>query len=213
MKGMQKGIWILQIAWVSGVLAMLGARAAAGGEIRKVPSSKYPTIRAAYEACGPGDTVVVADGVYSGNGNADLYLKKSGKPGEPITIEAANIGGAIVDGQNKGGANGVNQPIFFDPTACYIVLKGFQIRNGYKGGIHMEGSHNLITACNIYSNGWAFNGPNGQDGIYSDPCTTGNSYIGNYIHDNGRIAKRSVLDHGMYLCGTNEVVVSNLISG
>src|SRR5262249_39754957 len=67
--------------------------------------------------------------------------------------------------------------------------------------------------CNIYSNGWAFNGTNGQDGIYSDPCTTGNSYIGNYIHDNGRIAQRSPLDHGMYLCGTNELVVSNVIAG
>jgi len=204
---------ISQVAGVCGVVMMLAGSTAAGGEIRKVPSFEYPTIWAAYEACRPGDTVIVADGIYTGHGNADLYLKKGGKPGAPITIEAANVGGAVIDGQNKAGANDVNEPIFFSPAARHIVLKGFQIRNGYKGGIQMEGSYNLITACNIYSNGCVYNGTNGQDGIYSDPATTGNAYIGNYIYDNGRMSRRSILDHGMYLCGTNELVVSNVISG
>ncbi len=126
---------------MGGIVLILGTSALTGGEIRKVPSSKYPTIWAAYEACDPGDTVVVADGIYTGHGNADLYLKESGKPGEPITIEAANVGEAIIDGQNRKADNDVNEPIFFAPTGNYIVLKGFQIRNGCKGGIQIEGSH------------------------------------------------------------------------
>ncbi len=37
-----------------------------------VPSSKYPTIQAALDSALGGDTIVVANGRYTGNGNRDL---------------------------------------------------------------------------------------------------------------------------------------------
>ena len=44
-----------------------------------------------------------------------------------------------------------------------------------------------------------------------DQGTRGNAYVGHYIHDNGRIASDSNLDHGLYLCGDDELVMNNVV--
>src|SRR5256885_1168922 len=86
----------------------------AGGSIKlgaatlNVPS-QYSTIQAAYDACSAGDTILVADGLYS---NQQLWLDKSGTATAPITIKAAMTGGAVLDGGNAPGAHSQNCVVY-----------------------------------------------------------------------------------------------------
>src|SRR5205823_2004660 len=155
---------------------------------------------AAYDACSPGDTVIVATGTYTGEGNADLNLQGSGTPGAPITIEAETVGAAVLDGQNVP----LNVHVVVDIFGSNNVVRGFEVRNGYAGGIFLFGNDNQILQNVIHDNGGVYNGPDGQCGIYEGPATSGNSYVGNYVHDNGRILLASNQDHGLYLCGDND---------
>ena len=54
------------------------------------------TLQAAFDAAPPGDTLVLADGVYKGSANAHTLWIRSGQ----ITIRALNAGKAILDGSN-----------------------------------------------------------------------------------------------------------------
>jgi hypothetical protein len=114
-------------------------------------------------------------------------------------------GGAVIDGQN---ASDRNVAIYLDGS--YNIIDGFDIRGGPLGGITIWGNDNQILNNDIHHNGTppsasAF----GQDGIYSSENTHDTVYQANYIHDNGRTG--SNLDHALYLCGDNEVVINNVL--
>src|SRR6185503_11325516 len=114
-------------------------------------------------------------------------------------------GGAIIDGQN---AADRNKGFYIDGD--YNVVDGFEIRNGPNGGISIWSSGNQILNNHIHHNGNpASSSTNGKDGAYSDQNTSDNVYAANYIHHNGRSG--SNLDHGLYLCGDNEVVINNIL--
>src|SRR5262249_12701120 len=67
-----------------------------------------------------------------------------------------------------------------------------------------------ILNCNIHNNGNpASSSTQGQDGVYSDETTSGNIYRANFVHHNGRTG--SNLDHGLYICGKNELVINNVL--
>ena len=166
----------------------------------------YRTITHAYNLAKPGDTILVKPGVYTDYTSGwGLHLGKSGTASSPIVLRSQVRGGAVIDGRN---ASDRNVGIYIDGNNN--VVDGFEIRNGTKGGITIWANGNRILYCNVYNNGNpASTSTEGKDGIYSDEGTSGNAYIGNRVYHNGRSG--SHLDHGLYLCGQNELVLNNVI--
>jgi hypothetical protein len=165
----------------------------------------FRTITYAYSLAGPGTTILVAPGSYtdytSGTG---LHLYANGTASSPIVLESQVRGGAIIDCQF---ATDRNKGIFLDGS--YNVIEGFAITRAPNTAIFVAGNSNQILENEIYNNGTqGTTDPEGQ-GIYSNEGTSGNVYNGNYIHDNG--FPGSNLDHGLYLCGENEVVANNVV--
>lgn len=168
----------------------------------------FLTIAHAYASAAPGLRIIAMPGVYfeyaSGWG---LHLNANGAPCSPIVLKSQVKGAAILDGQN---APDRNLGIFLDGSDN--IVDGFEIRNNPNGGISVWGDHNQILNCEIDHNGnLSSTNANGKNGVYSGPETRGNVYSANSIHDNGRPG--SNLDHGLYLCGKDELVFNNVIAG
>lgn len=164
------------------------------------------TITHAYSLAHPGDRILVLPGIYTDYASGwGLHLGADGTASNPIVLKSQVKGGAIIDG---GDASDRNEGIYLDGS--HNVIDGFEIRNNPNGGICIYGNNNQVLNCEIDHNGNpASTSTNGRDGIYSDSSTSGNSYLANSIHDNGRAG--SNLDHGLYLCGKDESVINNLL--
>jgi hypothetical protein len=168
------------------------------------------TIAFAYGKTNPGDTVIVKPGTYTeykpGYG---ILLDRSGTAAAPITLKSQIKWQAVLDGQNL-----TDHVHILLVEGQYHIIEGFDIKNGYKDGIQIWRSNNQIKENHIHHNGNQGD-PNsnfGHDGVFSSAETYGNSYVGNYIHHNGRISINSNLDHGLYLCGDDELVVNNIVT-
>jgi hypothetical protein len=205
---------VRSLAVMSLVLSLASARAATfyvattGSDGNPGTAAQpFRTITYAYSRASAGTTISVAPGVYTDYTSGwGLHLGKSGTSASPITLISQVPGGAIIDGQN---ASDRNQAVYIDGN--YNILQGFVIRNGPNGGISIWSSGNQLLRNEIHHNGSpASTSPNGRDGVYDNEGTSGNVYIGNYIHDNGRIGG-SNLDHGLYLCGNNTLVLNNVV--
>jgi len=166
----------------------------------------FRTITYAYTFAAAGVTIHVAPGVYQDYTRGwGIHLGRSGAASHPIVLRSEVRGGAIIDGQN---AADRNEGFYIDGD--YNVVDGFEIRNCPNGGISIWSSGNQILNNHIHHNGNpASSSTNGKDGVYSDQNTSGNVYAANYIDHNGRSG--SNLDHGLYLCGDNEVVINNML--
>src|SRR5262249_45607724 len=164
------------------------------------------TIGHAYSLASAGTTIIVKAGTYTDyNSGWGIHLGKSGSSSSPITLKSEVQGGAVIDGQN---ASDRNVGIYIDGS--YNIVDGFEIKNGPHGGITIWANNNQILNCNIHNNGNpASSSTQGQDGVFSSEGTSGNTYRANFIHHNGRTG--SNLDHGLYLCGKNEVVINNVL--
>jgi hypothetical protein len=169
-------------------------------------SQPLRTIVKAYSLASAGTTVIVKAGTYTDyNSGWGIHLGKSGTASSPITLKSEVQGGAVIDGQNASDRN-----VCFYIDGSYNILDGFEMKNGPKGGITIWANNNQILNCNIHNNGNpASSSTQGQDGVYSDETTSGNIYRANFIHHNGRTG--SNLDHGLYICGQNELVINNVL--
>ncbi|MBI1827805.1 MAG: FG-GAP repeat protein [Planctomycetes bacterium] len=119
-------------------------------QILRVPS-QYPTIKAAVTAAKNGDTVLIADGAYSGSGNYYVYVPKD------VIIRSENGPfRTTIDLQSQGNAFG------FDPGSGWYTqrLEGITFRNGYnsQGGAVSCGQQakTRITNC-VFNNNRASN--------------------------------------------------------
>src|SRR6266478_4816498 len=166
----------------------------------------FRTITHAYASAAAGTSIHVAPGVYSDYTSGwGIHLGKSGTASSPIVLQSQVLHGAIIDRQN---ASDGNEGFYIDGS--YNIVNGFEIRNAPLGGFAIYGNGNQILNNHIHHNGNpASSSTNGRDGVYSDPNTSGTVYSGNWIDHNGRTG--SNLDHGLYLCGKNEVVCNNVL--
>ena len=121
--------------------------------------SEFPTIQAALDAAVPGDTIIVADGVYTGFGNRDLSYG-----GKAITLKSENgPATCIIDCQ--GTQENPHRGFDFDGETAAAVLDGFTITNGstpngaildeFNGaGILIRSGSPTIMNC-VITNNWA----------------------------------------------------------
>ena len=158
-----------------------------------VPADQ-PTIQAGIDISENGDTVLVDDGIYKGEGNVNIDFK-----GKQITLKSRN--GAettIIDCEKKLETRGF---IFQNDETNDSVLDGFTIKNGdhrFGGGIKLEYASPTIRNCTIESNRSITSGGiacYNSDPIITDCTISHNSGGGIFIDGNtehkGKILKET----------------------
>jgi len=117
--------------------------------------SPYRTIQMGIDSAVDGDTVLVADGTYTGDGNRDLDFR-----GKDITVRSIDpndqnvVAATIIDCQGSIG-NEHRDFYFHSGETSSAVLDGFTIKNGYKhpgAGIYCSDSGPIIKNCKITEN-------------------------------------------------------------
>jgi len=120
------------------------------------------TIQAGIDAANPTDTVIVADGTYTGDGNRDIEFD-----GKAVTLRSENgADNCIIDCQ--GSSSSYHRGFYIhEGEGLGSVIDGFTVTNGfadYGGGIEISGSGPTISNCILTGNtavyhGGAIDGP------------------------------------------------------
>lgn len=177
----------------------------------------FHTLSRGARAAGPGDTVVVLDGTYghenavtagdSSDTNASpVVLTRSGTANAWITFKAEHRWGAVLDCQM------ICDSYIDLGNVAYVVIQDFAITNGYREGIHSNGTaHNIILRGNQIEHigNRQTSVTYGLDGLYTSPNCHDFLIDSNAFHDIGR-TNASMLDHGLYFQGWNFTVINNL---
>ena len=120
------------LCWIPGLLLVIVF--AAFADTIRVPSDQ-PTIQAGIDAAVDEDTVLVASGTYTGDGNRDIDFL-----GKAIVVRSENgPGSTVVDCQ--GSSQTPHRGFYFHgDEGPGSRLEGFTITNGYAKGTEEEGS-------------------------------------------------------------------------
>jgi len=173
-----KGVTMRRLTLLFSVVLLLGNVAVFQAETIHVPSGQ-PTIRAGILWAVDGDTVLVADGIYTGYGNRDIdFMGKA-----IVVMSETGPENCVID--CEGTLDNPHHGFHFRSREdANSVLQGFTITNGvypYGGGIHCYESSPTI-AGNIITGNLAFDSRYGGGGIYcpfSSPTIIGNTITGN----------------------------------
>ena len=126
-------------AYFSIVFSLICVNAQTFAAVIHVPADQ-PTIQSGIDAAENGDTVLVADGIYRGEGNVNIDFK-----GKEITVKSQNGAKAtIIDCGKESETRGFT---FHNEETNDSVLDGFTIRNGVHelgGGIYCNNASPTI---------------------------------------------------------------------
>jgi len=126
---MGKNIDIALSLFIVACLSHLIIAGSCKADTLSVPN-EYSTIQVAIDAAIGGDTVLVANGTYTGSGNKNLDFH-----GKAITVESQNgPGKTVINCQGEG--RGV---IFHSNEGSASILRGFTIKNGHVDGNSLFG--------------------------------------------------------------------------
>jgi len=121
------------------ILTLMLAAGLAVAAIINVPGD-YTTIQAGINAAVDGDTVLIADGVYTGTGNKNLDFN-----GKAIWVMSENgADNCIIDCQNSGRGF-----YFHNGETSSSILIGLTIKNGSMGGFFLYNCEPVISHCII----------------------------------------------------------------
>jgi len=167
------------------------------GNIIRVPADQ-PTIQAGIDVASDGGTVLVADGIYTGEGNKNLDFK-----GKAITVTSENgAANCVIDCEGDGRGF-----YFHSGETEESLVKGFTIKDGGNvwtgGGISCENNSSPIIDSNIITGCIAGGGGGGINCTNSSPKIVNNTIIGNSTDSGG----------GIWCYESYPQVINNIISG
>jgi hypothetical protein len=138
-------------------------------------SADYTTIQAAIDNAANGDTIIAADGIYTGTGNRDIDFT-----GKTLTVRSDNGPEKCIIDCQAGSGNKHRGFVFHSGESNDSVLTGFTITNGYGpeedigygpqshgGGIFCRSSSPIINNCLVEDNVAKFGG--GIDSYNASP--------------------------------------------
>jgi len=155
----------------------------------------FLTIQAGIDDSDDGDTVLVADGVYTGDGNRDIDFD-----GKAITVKSENGPDNCIIDCNGTEAEPHRGFHFHDDERVNSILSGITVRNGYGessgGGIRCSESSPTIIDCVIMNN-VAEDGGGGLYSIDGSPIIENCRFVGNRAASLYGGAVRSVRGAGL----------------
>ena len=187
-------------------------------------SEPFLTIQKAANVVNAGDSVIVKDGIYTDTlapRNFIVSLNRGDTYDNWIIFMSENKWGAVLDGQNNTTGYGWN----FGENANYVRVENFEIKGCGWGGFwsnSQKAHHVYIYGCNIHHIGRrCTDNAYGQAGVFQGGGTSYHTYDSNVIHHIGRYANGEKgcqnethywqnHDHGLYLCGSNTLVINNI---
>lgn len=158
---------------------------------RTVNVSTSAQLTAALANAQPGDTIVMADGTYSGtallgNYTGSFAIGVSGTASNPITLTGS--ANAVISGNGVGGHYGL-----YLNGASYWNLVGFSIYGASKGLVLDNSSHNFIQGVSVSDIG--------DEGIHLRTFSSQNVVKNNFVSQTGQTSPQ--FGEGIYLGSAN----------
>jgi predicted outer membrane repeat protein len=122
---------IVQILGLVSLVSSLHPASAATYLVRPDGSGDFPTIQAAIQAAVNGDVIELADGVFRGPDNRDLWLNS---PNSAITIRSSSGDPLNCTIDCQGSAGELRRGFRFNVGCVGFVLEGVTITHGYADG-------------------------------------------------------------------------------
>lgn len=186
----------------------------------------FRTVAKGAASAGPGDTVILRDGIYPSEGYVSdgtggwngyaspVMIAKAGKPNAWITIKAEHKGKVTLDCGTNPNRRGCDVYIYLKSTAAYWAFEDLIVTGGAYAGINTnEGAHHVrITGCEFTHIGnYPYTGRIGIAGVGFGPASASDWWIeDNDFHDIGRSGSGITnLDHALYAGGTDATIIRN----